>query len=72
MFDFMLSAVSVILVAIKIILYCFAIWGLVHYQWLDAIAFLLIGELLGWVGKVIAESSKADREEVAEPTDISK
>ncbi|MHC5779683.1 MAG: hypothetical protein ACYTXP_38815 [Nostoc sp.] len=51
-FNLILSMAYAIVLIIKITFYCFAIWGLLHYHWLDAIALVLIGEFLGYTGKV--------------------
>jgi hypothetical protein len=49
--DTLISVFGVVLILIKIALFCLAIWRLIHWQWLDAIAFVLIGEFLGWIAK---------------------
>ncbi|MEH1808441.1 hypothetical protein [Nostoc sp.] len=51
--DKLIVMFGVVLILIKISLFCFAIWQLIHYSWLDAIALVLIGEFLGWIAQYV-------------------
>ncbi|MFB2768577.1 hypothetical protein ACE1AT_04700 [Pelatocladus sp. BLCC-F211] len=60
--DTLIVGFGVVVILIKIALFCFAIWRLIHWQWLDAITLVLIGEFLGWLSQyVLSEWEKISK-----------
>lgn len=55
-----IALTAVVLVSIKIVFFCWAIWELIHLHWANGIALVFIGEFIGWVGKVLDESTREE------------
>lgn len=53
--DKFIVGLGIFVILIKAILFCFAIWKLIHYSWLDAIALILIAEFLSWIAQYLVE-----------------